>query len=175
MKKLLLLAVLAVFGLTNVNAQTQFGVTAGYSNVSLGDSDLDNGSGFNVGAFAVIEISEAFSVQPELGYMASTSSTAGDPTYNLFNVNAMARYNVSEDFAILAGPQFGFASGDIPDLLDALDPDFSSLNLALGAGVSYNFVDNFFAQARYAFQLNEHSDGLGAVNVLSVGVGYSFN
>lgn len=174
MKKILFIAVLATFSFT-ATAQTSFGVTAGYSNVSYGDSDLDNGSGFNIGAFVDLTISEKFSVQPELVYTSSTSGSEGDPTYNLFNVNAMAKYHASEKFSVMAGPQFGFASGDIPDTLDdAYGDDFSSLNLGLAAGVAYDFTQNIFAQARYSFQLNEHVDDLGAVNVLSVGVGYKF-
>ena len=168
MKKLLLLALFSVFAFT-ANAQN-FGLTAGYSNVSI---DGDSGSGFNVGAFVDISISDAFSVQPEVGY---TSSSKDDVSYNLFNVNAMANYHVSEDFSILAGPQFGFASGDIPDVLDAaFGDDFSSLNMQLAVGIAYNFTDNIFAQARYGFQLNEHVDDVtGSVNILNVGLGYRF-
>ena len=90
----------------------------------------------------------------------------------------MAKYNVSEEFAILAGPQFGFASGDIPDLVEALadlaGADFTSLNLQIAFGISYDFTEDFFAQARYGLQLNEHLDGIGAVNALNIGVGYKF-
>lgn len=169
MKKLFL-AVFAVCAFTAANAQeTGFGVTAGYSNVS---ADGESGSGFNVGAFADIGISEKFSVQPELGY---TSSKINDLSYNLFNVNAMAKYHVSEEFSILAGPQLGFASGDIPDALDmAFGDDFSSLNLQLAIGLAYAITEEIFAQARYGFQLNEHVEGLGSVNTLNVGVGYRF-
>ncbi|MDT0557447.1 porin family protein [Ichthyenterobacterium sp. W332] len=168
MKKLFF-AALAVFAFASVDAQTGFGLTAGYSNVSI---DGESGSGFNVGAFADIGISDSFSVQPELVY---TNSSSEDVTYNLFNVNAMAKYHVSEEFSILAGPQIGFASGDVPDALDmAFGDDFSSLNLQLALGVAYSFTENIFAQARYGFQLNEHVEGIGSVNTLNVGVGYRF-
>ena len=168
MKKLMLVAVLAMFAF-NVNAQ-DFGLTAGFASNSFDGSD--SASGFSVGAFVDFEISESFSIQPELAY---TGTSESDASYNLFNINAMAKYNVSEDFSILAGPQFGFASGDVPDALDAaFGDDFSSLNLQLAVGVSYEFVENFFAQARYGFQLNEHVDGFGAVNTLNIGVGYKF-
>lgn len=168
MKKLFL-AAFAVFAFASVNAQ-DFGLTAGYVNNSF-DGD-DSASGFSIGAFAVFEISESFSVQPELAY---STSSVDDLSYNLININAMARYSVSEKFNILAGPQLGFASGDIPDALDdAFGDDFSSMNLQLAAGVSYDFTENIFAQARYGFQLNEHVDGIGSVNTLSLGVGYRF-
>ena len=170
MKKLFV-AALAVFTFVAVDAQANYGLTAGYSNVSLKDGD--SGSGFNVGAFVEFGVSETFSVQPELVY---TGSNIEDFSYNLFSVNAMAKYNVSEEFSILAGPQFGFASGDIPDALDqAFGDDFSSLNFGLAFGLSYDFTENIFAQARYSLMLNDHVDNADAkVNVFSIGVGYKF-
>lgn len=168
MKKLFL-AAFAVFAFASVNAQ-DFGVFANY--VSNSFDGNDNASGFNIGVLAEFSVSDQFSVQPEVAY---TSSSDNDVSYNLINVNAMARYNVSEEFSILAGPQLGFASGDIPDALDdAFGDDFSSLNLQLAAGLAYDITEEIFAQARYGFQLNEHVDGIGAVNTLTVGVGYRF-
>lgn len=167
MKKLFL-AAFAVFAFASVNAQ-DFGVGAGFANVSI---DGESGSGFYIKALVGIEVSESFSVQPEVGY---TNSSQDDVTYNLINVNAMARYSVSEEFSLLAGPQVGFASGDVPDALDAaFGDDFTSLNFQLAAGLAYDITENIFAEARYAFQLNEHVDGIGSVNTLNIGVGYRF-
>lgn len=159
-----------------VTAQTGFGVTAGYTNNAVVDGD--SGSGFNVGLFADVEMSDAFSFQPELVYTSSTISGGGDLTYNLFNVNALISYSVADNFSLLAGPQIGFASGELPDALDALlGDDFTSLNFQLAFGFAYDFSDDFFAQARYGLQLNDHSkvDAAEAkVNSLSVGIGYRF-
>ena len=172
MKKLIT-AALAVFTFVAVGAQTDFGITAGYSNMSV--KDADSGSGFNVGAFVDLGVSDTFSIQPELVY---TSSDIEDLSYNLFSVNAMAKYHASEEFSILAGPQFGFASGDIPDALDDLfGDDFSSLNLGLAFGIAYDFTEDLFAQARYSLMLNDHLDvdgGEAKVNQFSIGLGYRF-
>lgn len=168
MKKLFL-AVFAVFAFASVNAQ-EFGVFANFASNSF--DGMDSASGINFGVLADFEISESFSIQPELAY---TTSSVDDASYDLFNVNAMARYHVSEEFSILAGPQLGFASGDIPDALDAVfGSDFSSMNLQLAVGAAYNITENIFIQARYGFQLNEHVDGIGAVNTLNAGAGYRF-
>ncbi len=168
MKKLFL-TVFTVFAFASVNAQ-DFGVFANFASNSFDGSD--SASGINFGVLADFGISESFSIQPELAY---TTSSVDDASYNLFNVNAMARYHVSEDFSILAGPQLGFASGDIPDALDAaFGSDFSSMNLQLAVGAAYNITENIFIQARYGFQLNEHVDGLGAVNTFNAGAGYRF-
>ena len=168
MKKLFL-AAFAVFAFASVNAQ-DFGVFANFASNSF--DGMDSASGFNVGLLADFEISEDFSVQPEVAY---TTSSVDDASYDLINVNAMARYHVSEDFSLLAGPQLGFATGDIPDALDdAFGDDYSSLNLQLAIGAAYNVTENIFVQARYGFQLNEHVDGIGSVNTLNAGLGYRF-
>jgi len=169
MKKLFLCAALAVFAFTSVNAQ-DFGVFANFASNSFDGGD--SASGFSFGVLADFEISEEFSVQPEVAY---TTSSVDDASYDLININAMARYHVSEEFSLLAGPQIGFAAGDIPDALDdAFGDDFSSMNLQLAIGAAYDVTENIFIQARYGFQLNEHVDGIGSVNTLNAGVGYRF-
>ncbi|MEM5566221.1 porin family protein [Psychroserpens sp. AS72] len=176
MKKLMLLAAVAVFGLSSANAQeVAFGALGGLSIQSLsvdlggGLDATDSETGFHIGAFADIGISDEFSVQPELTY-----SIAGD--FSMFSVNAIAKYSVSEEFNIQLGPQVGFAGGDAFDALG--DDDITSLNLQLAAGAGYDINENIFVQARYGFQLNDHYTGDGdfswQVNTISLGVGYKF-
>ena len=168
MKKLFL-AVFAVFAFASVNAQN-FGVFANFASNSFDGED--SASGFNIGLFAGFEISETLSIQPEVAY---TSSSVDDASYNLININGLLKYNVSEKFSLLAGPQLGFASGDIPDALDAaFGDDFSSLNFQLAIGAAFDITEDLFIQARYGFQVNEHVDGIGSVNTLNAGLGYRF-
>lgn len=175
MKKLLLTAALAVIGFTNVNAQdTTFGALAGLSILSpeVDGGDVDSETGFHIGAFAELGISDTFSLQPELTY-----AMAGD--ISMFSINAIAKYHVSEKFNIQAGPQVGFAGGDDIDAIeDALGDDFTKLNLQLAVGIGYDITENIFAQARYGFQLNDHFTGdedFGIkINTITVGVGYRF-
>ena len=72
MKKLLLFAAVAVFGLSNVNAQeVKFGAKAGVNFATItGDetSGVDSRTAFHIGGVAEIVISEKFSFQPELLY-----------------------------------------------------------------------------------------------------------
>ncbi|MBR9845154.1 MAG: porin family protein [Algicola sp.] len=176
MKKLMLFAAAAVFSLSSVNAQdVSFGALAGLSISSAkvdsgGFSATESETGFHIGAFADIPLSDTFGVQPELTYTIS-----GD--VSLINVNAIAKYNVSEEFNIQLGPQIGFVGGDFGDFLDDAD-DTTKLNLQLAAGAGYNINENIFVQARYGFQLNNHYTGDADldinVNSLTVGVGYRF-
>ncbi|WCO03027.1 porin family protein [Psychroserpens ponticola] len=179
MKKLMLFAAAAVFSLTNVNAQeTTFGALAGLSiqslTVDIGGigSVSDSETGFHIGGFANIGISDQFSVQPEVTY-----AMAGD--FSMISVNAIAKYAVSDEFNVQLGPQIGFAGGDAFDAFDkSTDGDSTSMNLQLAAGVGYDINENIFVQARYGFQLNDHFTGDGdfswKVNTISLGVGYKF-
>jgi len=175
MKKLLLTVAIAVFGIIGTQAQTtSFGVMGGLSMFSpAGDVDGDSETGFHVGAMANLGISESFAVQPELTY-----AMAGD--LSMININAIAKYYVTDGLNLQAGPQIGFIGGDTADALDELfGDDYSSMNIAIGTGLGYDITENFFAQARYAFQLNSHYSGDldGAdfkFNALTVSVGYKF-
>jgi opacity protein-like surface antigen len=179
MKKLLFTA-LAVFTCVAINAQANFGLTAGYSNNNFKvESESENFTGFNIGAFVDLSVSDSFSIQPELVYTASTFKEDGEKSeYNLFSVNAMAKYHVSDAFSLMAGPQIGFASGDdVDDLDELLGDDFTKMNFQLAFGAAYNITDNIFVQARYGIQLNDHSKASeldSSVNTLSIGAGYKF-
>ncbi len=171
MKKLMLLAAVAVFGLSNVNAQeTSFGAKAGADFASLkasggGFSVTGSETGFYVGGFAEIGVSDKFAVQPELLFVAIKD-------LNQIALPIMAKYMVSEEFSILAGPSLGF-------ILDQPE-GANSFNYGIEAGVAYDFTEKFFAEARYNVglaNLIEDTEGTDASLKLSgffVGVGYRF-
>ena len=125
MKKLFLLSIIAVLGMTTVNAQeVKFGVKAGLNLASITGDETDNLDGrtsFHLGAVAEISISDKFSVQPELLYSTQgakyeDSESGSGFSYNeestikldYINLPIMAKYYVSEGFSIEVGPQIGF-------------------------------------------------------------------
>jgi hypothetical protein len=125
MKKVLLMTAIAVFGLTNINAQeVSFGAKAGLNLASInGDdvSELDSRTSFHFGAMAEIKISEKFSVQPELLYSGQGAKFEDSYTdfgfdireevtikYDYLNLPIMAKYYVSDGFSVEVGPQIGF-------------------------------------------------------------------
>lgn len=170
MKKLLLLAAVAAFGLSNVNAQeTTFGVTAGFLNVSAkvefgGDSASASESGFYVGGLVDIAISEEFHIQPELLYANVNEGSA-------LMLPIIAKYYVAEGFNVQAGPQVTFSLEETVD-------DFSSIDFGLGIGAGYDIDENFFVEARYTFQVNNSYTGNADIearaNYLNIGLGYKF-
>ncbi len=179
MKKVCLVAIMAIFSLSNLNAQgASFGVTTGYHNLTIrasaGGASVSSGeSGIFAGFFADITVSDKFHVQPELHYAAIFAS--GD-TGNELIVPIMAKYYPSEQFFVQAGP-----------VLDVILDDSEGLKtfgFGLGAGVGYEFSDKLFATTRYSFGLNDRlEDIIGSFigdlntkfNVFQIGLGYRFN
>lgn len=170
MKKLFLVAAVAVFGLANVNAQSQFGVMAGYTNITakakFADGSTSHGeSGFFVGGVADFTISEQFHIQPEVLYANASDA-------NFLYIPILAKYMVSEEFGILAGPQANLILEDMAD-------GFNSFGIDLTFGANYKFTENFFAEARYGIEITNRitdggSDVKGSYNTLHIGVGYMF-
>ena len=162
MKKLFLVAALFAGTLFASAQETRFGVRAGADfatvkvtvvNPMTGDEISASGSetGFFVGGFVELGLSESFAVQPEVLYVAISESS-------MINVPVLAKYSFS-DFSILAGPGLNY-------LLDAEEDQFK-VNIEVGA--SYDFTENIDAQARYSI-------GMGDVSMsgLFIGVGYKF-
>ncbi len=182
MKKLCIVAVLAIFCFTSVNAQkTNFGVTAGYHNLSVkasvsGTSSSAGESGIFVGVFADLEVSEKLHVQPEVQY---ASVFAEGSSGNALVIPIMAKYYATDEFFVQVGPQF--------DLILEDSEGIKKLGVGLGAGVGYEFSDQLFATGRYTFGLSNRleDDAFGGefesldittkFNFFQIGVGYRFN
>ena len=169
MKKLILFSSLTVF-IFSAKAQTQFGLTAGYLGVSAkvsgdGGSLSATDSGFYIGAMADFKTSEKLHVQPELVYANVNDSDA-------IIIPILLKYYAAEKFNIQAGPQVTVSLEEAPN-------DFTSIGLALAAGVGYDITQNFFLEARYSLQINNYYTGTADLtareNYFTVGVGYKFN
>jgi opacity protein-like surface antigen len=169
MKKLVFLTAIAVFGLATMNAQSKFGIMAGYTNITQklsldNDSTSDSESGFYVGGVADFQISEKFHIQPEILY-ANASET------NFLYIPLLAKFMVSEQFGILVGPQANLILEDVID-------GFNTLGIDLTFGANYKISENFLLEARYGLEVtNRIKDGgdlKGRFNTLHVGLGYMF-
>lgn len=124
MKKLFLIAAVAVLGVNSADAQVKFGVKAGpqLTNVVGDDAgDTDMKVGFNVGGFANIRFSEQFAFQPELlyslqGYKVEesisefgvTAKTEGKAHLSYINVPLMMKWYAYDGLNFEFGPQVGF-------------------------------------------------------------------
>lgn len=169
MKKIIL-TFAAIFAFGAMSAQeTKFGVTAGFTSLSAkakvaGASASSSDSGFYIGGFADVTISEKFHVQPELLYVSVSDA-------NQIQLPILAKYAIADKFSLLAGPQLGF-------LMDAED-GMKSFNYGIDLGAAYDINDQFMVEARYDLGLANLMEGGDSDNSFKlsgfyVGVGYKF-
>ncbi|MFP4846315.1 outer membrane beta-barrel protein [Winogradskyella sp. PE311] len=156
MKKLFL-AAFAVFAFASINAQEGFSAKAGFNSVSISVSGASGSeSGFYLGLGYQFELSEEFDIEPAILY-----SSVSD--LNSLYIPVMVKYGISEDFSLMAGPQVNYLLEDVEQ---------GEFGIDLGAGLSYNISEDFYAEARYAFQVSRDIEA--DINTLTVGVGYRF-
>ena len=170
MRKLCLATIVVMFSIIIMNAQdTRYGATAGFLSASakldFNQISVSNTeSGFYVGAFVEIGISDKFKIQPELLY----ASTDG---FSSIQLPIMTKYYVSEKFNLQGGLQFNLS-------LEETSDDISAFTFGLGLGTGYDITEDFLITARYAFQLNDSYTGEGDIssktNLLNIGLGYRF-
>jgi len=170
MKKIKLTLVIAIMTIVSVNAQTTFGVKAGanfssfaYSDSYGEDDDEKARTSMHFGAVAEIQISDKFSLQPELLYSSLGSKYEwSGPDYSgeevvkvdYLTVPLMAKYYVAEGFSLEAGPQIAF-------LLSAKD--------------DYAFYDHYWEDGSYS-ETYDMADGFKKVDFgLNFGVGYKLD
>jgi len=183
MKKLFLLTIVAVLGISTVTAQeVKFGAKAGVNFANLtGDDigDVDGRTSIHIGAVVNIGISEKFAVQPELIYSAQ-GVTSGDITAKLdyINLPILADFAVAKGFSLQAGPQIGFNINDKIESDGEGDGgsfDAESIDFGAALGAQYAMESGLFFQARYNLGLSEIVEDADAKNsVLSLSVGFFF-
>ncbi len=162
MKKSFLTLALIVCSIFISNAQEGFSVQAGISNVSFstefeGGSASDSELGFFLGAGYQFSLNDNFDLQPSLLYSAVKD-------LNALYIPVMVKYNISDKFNVQAGPQVNYLLEDIDD---------GKLGIDIAAGVGYKISDEFYALARYGFQVSRDIENFD-INTLHIGVGYNF-
>ncbi|WP_435412527.1 porin family protein [Psychroserpens mesophilus] len=194
MKKLMLFAALAVGYLSAINAQDiSFGAKAGLNLASVSGDDtsgLDSRLSFHLGAVAELEISEKFSIQPELLYSSQGAKYEDSYTdfgfnitekvvakYDYLNLPIMAKYYIAEGFSIEAGPQIGVllkAEADIDvtvsgqgvtqseSATENLNEFTKGIDFGLNFGFGYKLDNGLNFAARYNLGLSNINDGEGS-------------
>ncbi|TXD45939.1 porin family protein [Polaribacter sp. IC073] len=192
MKKVLLAVAIVAAGFTANAQDVKFGAKAGLNFANVYGDDVENNdyrTSLHVGAVAEIEISEKFSLQPELMYStqgAKTDENNVDLTMKLdyLNVPVMAKYYVAEGFSLEAGPQVGFLlsakvkaeSGGDSGEVDVKD-EFETIDFGLNFGAGYKLDSGLNFSARYNLGLSnvaKESDNSIKNGVFQVSVGYFF-
>lgn len=184
---LVVMAVMA-FGFTNAQ-KTRFGVKGGLNIATIGGADESKALiGFQLGGFAEINVWKKFFIQPELLFSAQGAKFEYDDArdfkinLNYINIPVLAKYYITKEFNVEAGPQLGFlvSSKNISNE--------NSVDLGFNLGAGYNFTDNISVGIRYTVGLsdvyeyanNNDIDGFGyfddrhANNVLALTAAYKF-
>ncbi|HLV23683.1 MAG TPA: porin family protein [Moheibacter sp.] len=185
MKKMFLIAALAVFGMSQSDAQVKFGVKAGPQLTNLvGNDDVDASSkfGFHAGAYANIRFSDQLAFQPELLY--SMQGAEQEDTYEEFgityhnedkielsyiNIPLMLKWYAYDGLNFEFGPQIGFnvaakAKGDstattedttISTSYDEDIDDIETVDFGLNIGAGYEMPMGLNFGIRYGLGLTE--------------------
>ena len=170
----------------SVSAQNiTFGAKAGLNFASMTGDDadgLDGRTSIHLGVTAEIEMSDSFSIQPELLYSGQGYTADGDVTgkVDYINLPVMAKFYVADGFSVEAGPQIGFLAsakadvdGESTDIKDLL----KSTDFALNLGAGYKLDSGLNFGLRYSMGLTDVPDGDSdgfKHSVLQLSVGFNF-
>ena len=155
MKKLVLVAIMAILGLSNANAQeVKFGIKGGvnFSEINWNNSgNRYRNSDFNLGFMSEITISEKFSFQPELLYSGQGGSSIN---LNYLNIPLMGKYYLTKGLSLEAGPQVGY-------LLSAktngtnIKSSFNKFDFGASFGLGYKLKNGLNFGVRYNLGLSK--------------------
>jgi hypothetical protein len=181
MKKLLTLTVFLTVFVTNAQ-EISFGVKGGLNiaNITGGDADRNNLLSFHLGGVAEIPVSEKFSIQPELLYTRQGSETENIVKIKLdyLALPIMAKYYVTNNLSIEAGPQAAFLVRDKADFNNSNlegELDANTFDFGLNIGAGYKLPSGFFTQLRYNYGVTVIAENPDLKNsVFQLSVGYQF-
>ncbi len=201
MKKMFLIAAIAVLGMNSADAQVKFGVKTGAQLTNIVGDDFDDSDskiGFNVGGYANIRFAEQFAFQPELLFslqgtkyefneLGSSIDTKTHLSY--INIPLMVKWYAYDGLNFEFGPQVGFnvaskvkVDGSGADIIEG-DYDFDEVYLrdvetvdfGVNIGAGYEMENGLNFGIRYGLGLTDIAKDYDAKNsVISLGVGYTF-
>ncbi|SHM70113.1 porin family protein [Polaribacter sp. KT 15] len=193
MKKVLLAVAILVAGLTANAQEVNFGAKAGVNFANVSGEDVEDNitrTSFNVGAVVEFEITDKFSIQPELIYSAQGAKLEEESDIDLtlkldyLNVPVIAKFYAAEGFSLEFGPQVGFLlsakakakiGGDSGET-DIKD-EFETVDFGLNFGAGYKLDSGLNFSARYNLGLSnvaKESESSVKNSVFQISVGYFF-
>ena len=170
--------VLTIMGFTNSNAQssnvTKFGVKGGvnFSNLYTDNADDENVlTGFNIGLYAKVPVTNSISVQPEIYYTGKGAEVVYNNAFasgtakfklNYIEVPVMLVANVTKNFNVQVGPYAGYLiSGKTTNesgtynFQDNIDTDdFNKIDAGVAAGLGIDLETVSFG-VRYNYGLTK--------------------
>ena len=192
MKNLPILLVLITFTFTSC-ACHYYGFKSGVNASTINGDDIGDTQpkiGFVGGGFAELCIDDYTSIQPEVLYSqqgAKYSDHNGfDGTIKLdyINVPVMAKFKLTQEFILEAGPQVGLLLSAKDDYesstmsgIDDIKDDIEHIDYGANLGLNYDLQNGWFFGARYYLGLaniNKDSAMDNKNGVLQVSVAFKF-
>ncbi|MDT0608538.1 outer membrane beta-barrel protein [Croceitalea rosinachiae] len=160
MKKLIIATVFVLSFTFTIYAQEGFSAKAGINNVTFDVDGFGSTSelGFYLGGSYTFDANGEIQIEPSVLVSIVDDLTA-------LYIPVMAKYPITDKFNVQAGPQINYLLEDV---------DEGAFGLDLGFGGGFNIDDNWFVEARYAFEILRDLEG-GNINTLTAGVGYRFD
>lgn len=203
MKKRLFVFVASALMATGAFAQVSFGAKAGINlskiTSEMGDESETSDSRLApaFGAFMNYQLSDKFSIQPELMLsMEGSKDEESEGGYSweqtnkitFINIPVMAKANIANGLYLEAGPQLGFkmsakyetevSGGGESETEDGDIEDIKSMNFSLGVGAGYEMESGLGFGLRYNLGLSNMYDGEGdaeyKINTIFIGLSYKF-
>lgn len=200
MRKITLTLLLVLSFAGAVKAQVSFGAKAGmnypvamvYGNAE----DFEAEIGYSAGLFVGIGLSESITFEPELLFSklstnvtsigADLENVTKNMQLNYLNIPLKFKFKIIGDLGIEVDPEIGLllsAKEEFVDMIDVKDMDIKeqlkTVDFDLNFGLSYDFSDEFFMDARYNLgfmnisQSNELEDKIKN-SVIAFSLGYKF-
>lgn len=163
---------------------TTWGVKAGANLSTLTEiSDFDSKIGFQFGAVAEIELSDDFSIQPEIlystqGYTQDVQQQDVVARIDYLILPVSVNWEFVDDLNVQLGPQLGINTrSDIEvDDQESGMVNVNDVDFGLVFGLQLEIDDNFFVQGRYNLGLSDvQLNGPSKHSVFSLSVGFFFD
>lgn len=149
---------------------------------------------YSLGAYAKLQISHLFAIQPELNFSQSTSTVSNNfsdiynnianPNYrknirlNYLSIPILASIGVTRHFFIQVGPQYGILMNDNENLLQNGKNAFKNGDFSMVGGVWFELPARLNLHARYVIGLTNINDidnqDKWKSQAIQLGVGFTF-
>jgi hypothetical protein len=172
MKKIIFLS-LVVFTITTLTTRAQsfhIGIKAGGSATKLDGQPFSNGFNFayHAGAFAEINFSRKWGIQPELLFSQSSTKTLSNVNQitfpentnlqlNYLSIPILLNFRPAKLITFQLGPQFSILTNKNDNLTTSAQNAFKNGDFAMAGGVQFN-LGTLKIYGRYLIGLNSVSD-----------------
>lgn len=171
-------SLLTISQITTAQSNLKFGVKAGlnYANFTNTEIKTDAITSYHAGILMEFSIFDNLAIQPELLYStvgASYDNAITDVKNELgyISIPILAKFNLSENLFLEAGPQGSFLLNKKDEVYD----NYNEFDFSVNAGLGVNLTKNLFVSARYNLGVSEIARDAEAKNsVVQLSLGLLF-